>query len=90
MTGFELHLQHEEIHFTRNQDKVIMVMMMEVCNDLDQLTLMTREIVFLNATFVSYITTADGKRIEEHALSENTVCVSFSPVRFQVSENECI
>ena len=72
MTGFELHLQHEELPLPRNRDKVIMVTMMEVCMDFDQLKLMARVRVCLNAIFLSDITTADGTCIEGHALDENT------------------
>ena len=51
VTGFELHLQHEETPIPRDRDKIIMVMMTEVCNDLDQLKSMTRVRGFLNVLF---------------------------------------
>ena len=53
-----------------------------MCDDLDQLTSVARVRGFLNAIFLSDITTADGKLIGQHALSENTEYVRRPSYKF--------
>ena len=49
---------------------IIMEWIMSACDDMDKVMAATRVRGFLNAIFLSDIVTADGKFIEEHALSE--------------------
>ena len=49
---------------------IIMVWIMSACDDMDKVMAAARVRGFLNAIFLSDIVTADGKFIEEHALSE--------------------
>ena len=70
VTGFEVHLNYETMELPRERDMIIMVWIMNMCDDLDKLMAATRVRGFLNAIFLSDIVTADGKFIEEHALSE--------------------
>ena len=55
---------------------------MEVCDDLDQRKHMVKVREGFNAIFLSDITTADGKLIGQHALSENTEYVMRPSYKF--------
>ena len=70
VTGFEVHLSYETMELPRERDMIIMVWIMSACDDMDKLMAVARVRGFLNAIFLSDIVTADGKFIEEHALSE--------------------
>lgn len=70
VSGFEVHLKYEVIKAPRNGDKLLMELAMSVCKDDERMMSFSRVRGFLEAMFLSDITTIDGKYIEEWAVME--------------------
>ena len=70
MSGFEVHLKYEVTKSPRMGDKVFMEMAMEVCKDESKMMSFSRVRGFLEAIYLSDITTIDGKYLEEWAVKK--------------------
>ena len=76
MTGFELHLEYEEIPLPRERDFVLMDKFRELTQgDKSHMMALSRVRVSLGAVFFSDVVTADGKYVEQHAteMGENEI-----------------
>ena len=71
VTGFELHLEYDEIPFPRAGDILIMDKLRELTgNDRDQLKALARVRGSLSAMFLSDLVTTDGKYLEQFAVDQ--------------------
>jgi hypothetical protein len=67
VTGFQLHLKYDKLPTPRRGDVVIMELAMETGLEKEELMSMSRVKGKLGVIFLSDITTADGKYLEDFA-----------------------
>ena len=72
VTGFQLHLKYDELPAPRQGDVVIMELAMDTGLDKDDLMSVSRVKGKLGVIFLSDMTTADGKYLEEYACDPQT------------------
>ena len=65
VTGFQLHLKYDELPAPRRGDVVILELAMEAGLDKDDLMSISRVKGKLGVVFLSDMTTADGKHLED-------------------------
>ena len=89
VTGFQLHLKYEELPPPRRGDVVVMELAMEAGLDKEDLMSMSRVKGKLGVIFMSDMTTADGKHLEDYASDPQTPAKSRSKFNFPREEPTC-
>ena len=86
VTGFQLHLKYDELPAPRRGDVVIMELAMDTGLGKDDLMSVSRVKGKLGDIFLSDMTTADGKYLEEYACDPQTPLSSGTKFNFPREE----